>query len=276
LPSCKEEIEFNFNPKIDQISFDISDYSLLDSTFNKHNYDLDSIAVNKIVPPVFVSQITPSIKSLKKKVKKANFVRILLSHTLKFNQEIGETRINLFKTLNKPSLERTDSIWLDSLCNVFRVKKQKYSKLIDKVDVIPPSLIIVQGIIESGWATSKYAIEGNNLFGLYGSRKKKITKNGVSRLRAQKFDSIEECVREYICNLNRHGSYSRMRKERSKMHELGVKITGIKLAKTLVKYSTLGERYVRKIVSMINYYKLEQFDDYTLGSGVSVIINVSE
>lgn len=257
------------------LEYNLNGYSELDSIFDYHGYSMTSIRNLKSVPPVFVDQITPSIRKLKSTIKKRNFVRILLSHTLQQNQEINTTRIQLFNTLNKDTLSVQDSTWLDSLSKVYRVRNREYVKLIDKIDVIPPSLIIVQGIIESGWATSKYAIKGNNLFGMYGSRRVQL-KSGGSRPKAKEFDSIEECIQEYITNLNRHGSYRTMRQVRAEMRELGITITGKKLAKTLMNYSTLGERYVRKIVSMINLYDLEEYDQYVLRKGIIVKIQIEK
>jgi len=230
LQACSEPVKLTFDIEIKELQFELVSYNELDSAFNSHQFNLDSIVDLKIVPPVYVESIRKSIKEIKKKEKKRNFIRILLSYTLKVNKEINETRFHLHKVLNKDTLQVKDSIWLDSLCTEFRVKKQRYAKLIDKIDVIPPSLIIVQGIIESGWGTSNYAIKGNNLFGLHGSKGKNSIKARYSGVRVQAFDNIYDCVREYIFNLNRNRSYSRMRKERTKMRELGLKITGKKLS----------------------------------------------
>ncbi len=276
LSCTKEEINLEvFDFTIPDLEYKIMSYKDLDSTLNENDFHMDSILVRKMVPKIFVDQIQPSIKELKRDEKKRNFIRILLSHTLKFNNELLETRLRLIKTLNKDQIQQNDSLWLDSLAIVYRVNDFKYFELIKKIDVIPPSLIIVQGIIESGWATSKYAVNGNNLFGLYGSKKVK-TKSGRLRPRAKKFDDIKECVEEYITNLNRHFAYRKMRKVRAEMRELGVSITGRKLAGTLMNYSTLGERYVRKIVSMINLYDLEDFDQYTFDLGPVIYIRIEE
>ncbi|MCB0478442.1 MAG: glucosaminidase domain-containing protein [Crocinitomicaceae bacterium] len=275
--SCSEveTEEFNFQFQVPELEYEIENYLELDSLLEYFGYELDSIHIYKKVPQVFVDQITPSIKMLRSDEKKLNFIRIILAHTLKVNEEIAQTRIHLYKRLNKDTLAHKDSVWLDSLSDVYRVKRQNYSDLINKIDIIPPSLIIVQGIIESGWATSKYAIEGNNLFGMYGSRRV-VTKTGDTRPKAKDYETIGECVREYITNLNRHGSYRRMREVRAEMRDLGLLITGKKLASTLMNYSTLGERYVKKIVSMINIYDLEEYDQYSLKHGVVIKVKIQE
>ncbi|MEZ4937838.1 MAG: glucosaminidase domain-containing protein [Crocinitomicaceae bacterium] len=274
LNSCNQEKnELSLSFPIPKIEYQIDNYAKLDSLFNSLGFELDSINIYKKVPQIYVDQITPSISDLDKKEKKDNFIRIILAHTLLENEEINQTRIQLYKKLNKKTLSYGDSIWLDSLSDVYRVKRQNYSELINKIDIIPPSLIIVQGIIESGWATSKYAIEGNNLFGMYGSERIVIN-TGDTRPRAKDYRTIRECVREYIINLNRHGSYRKMRDVRSEMRELGIPISGKKLASTLMNYSVLGERYVKKIISMINYYKLEQYDQFTLSKDFVVHIKI--
>lgn len=129
-----------------------------------------------------------------------------------------------------------------------------------RVDVVPASLALVQAAKESGWGTSRFAVEGNNL---YGQRCYETgcglspEANPDARFGVARFGSVEGSVRSYIRNLNTHPRYERFRELRRRLREAGEPLTGLRLADALVDYSERGRQYVAEIKSLIRQNGLE-------------------
>ena len=132
--------------------------------------------------------------------------------------------------------------------------------LLRRVDVIPVSLVLAQAANESAWGTSRFAREGNNLFGIWTWDE---SKGIVPKKRApghrhlvRRFDSIQESVRYYLHNLNSHPAYTQLRILRAHAREQGRPLRGSELAAGLTRYSARGEEYVRLIRQLIQRYDL--------------------
>ena len=120
-----------------------------------------------------------------------------------------------------------------------------------RIDIVPISLAIAQAAIESGWGTSRFAIEGNAYFGqkVIGSKIRGIKPNGIENplVKIRTFDNLNDSVNAYINNLNTHFAYKNFRKSRNELRSFGKIPEGIILVKQLKKYSELGEEYVKKV-----------------------------
>ena len=137
-------------------------------------------------------------------------------------------------------------------------------ELLNKVDIIPTSLALAQAVNESAWGTSRFAVEGKNLFGIwtYDESKGIVPKNrseGQKHL-VRKFDSLAESVRYYMFNLNSHPAYAELRAMRAEQRAKGQKPDSMILAGGLIRYSAKGEEYVRLIRDIINRYNLASLD----------------
>lgn len=137
-------------------------------------------------------------------------------------------------------------------------------ELLMKVDTLPPSLIVAQAANESAWGTSRFALEGNNLFGQWcfsegcGLVPQSRPEGEVYEVRA--FDEPLLSVRGFILNLNRHFSYESLREERARLKANGEAVTGVDLAPHLLAYSTRREAYVEEIIEMIRFNNLQALD----------------
>lgn len=135
-----------------------------------------------------------------------------------------------------------------------------------RVDVIPPSLLLVQAAIESAWGTSRFSTEANNYFGQWcfsqgcGLIPRQRSKGSSHEVR--RFASPYESVSEYMRNLNSHRAYSDFRRQRALAREQGVPLSGRQLASELKRYSELGEAYVRLLRSMIASNNLQALDEH--------------
>jgi Bax protein len=143
-------------------------------------------------------------------------------------------------------------------------------KLKRRVDIIPPSLALVQAAIESGWGSSRFAREGNALFGQWTTGEGLKAQGSDARLAA--FATPTKSVAAYCLNLNTHRSYTQFRHARAEMRQKGTTIDGVNLAGYLDRYSEKGEAYTRLIKDMIQRDGLEIADTAQLSKGPDIII----
>ncbi len=139
--------------------------------------------------------------------------------------------------------------------------KQAVEVLLSRVDIIPPAMVIAQAAIESGWGTSLFAQEGNNLFGEWCYTKGcgiVPTRRAASATHeVRKFDSIEDSINSYYRNINTNNAYRALRDLRAKIRNDKDKFTGKALVAGLGKYCGRGDIYITEVRSMIAYSKLE-------------------
>lgn len=140
-----------------------------------------------------------------------------------------------------------------------------FAVLVRRVDVIPPSLALAQAAIESGWGTSRFAKEGNNLFGHWcfseGCGFVPLSRDNNKAHEVAKFDSVNEAVRKYMRNLNAYYPYTPMREIRLSNRAEQQVITGLALIHGLIDYSEMKDKYITKVVRMIKQNKLSQYDN---------------
>ena len=233
--------------------------------FNELKYDLGEIREGKPVKPVFFTQLPRGINELDSiKNRKKIFIQIVLPLVLSENESILAERKKIIFLSKSRSISKTDQLWLDKKFKYYKVKNKDYELLLSKVDIIPPSLAIAQAAYESGWGTSRFALEGNSLFG----QRTWASKSGLVPLKRDqdqtfkvtKFDIIRASVKAYKKNLNTHKSYENLRLERKKMRDQGQEISGIKLSQHLDKYSEIKDKYVIYLQKIIEQNSLTDFD----------------
>ena len=135
------------------------------------------------------------------------------------------------------------------------------SEVLSRANVVPVSLALIQAAKESGWGTSKFARQANNLFG------QQCFKPGcgiVPSARApgrhhevERFATVQDAVTGYVYNLNSHPRYARLREIRRRLSQTEQPVTGIALAEGLQAYSERGSAYIKEVQSMIRQNKLE-------------------
>ena len=164
---------------------------------------------------------------------------------------------------------------LSSLAEKYRVEgdpigdAEARAELLRKVDQVPISLALAQAANESAWGQSRFAKEGNNLFGIWTYD----ADNGIVPLNrapgkkhlVRKFDSIAESVRYYLFTLNSHPAYATLRKIRADMRQRGEPLDGIAMADGLTRYSAKGKEYVRIIQDMIRRFDLATYESPATG-----------
>lgn len=153
--------------------------------------------------------------------------------------------------------------------NTYIDESQRHA-LLERVDIMPPSLVLAQAAEESGWATSRFTLEGNAFFGQWDfsgkgmvpkQQRKELGNYGLAR-----FDSPLASVEGYMLNLNTNNAYQELRQLRAQLRQEKQAITGPLLAGTLDKYSERGQAYIDGIREMIRYNQLDQVDQAYLSS----------
>ena len=268
-----KEVKFNFNNKYlssDQIN-------KKSKVIKWSNQVLRSIENQLPVPRMYFSSIPKNINEYKIFEKKKVFLSILLPIALRGNELALEERKRLkvaFLTNNiykieyfakKYKVKNFTKINFGSL-NSLQLRNIKKELLI-KVNRVPVSMIIAQAIIESGWGASRFAQEGNALFGEWTWKSNDgIKPNGNldANFAVKSFKNISESLNSYILNLNRHPAYTEMRNYRSMMFKAGKDITGYDTAAYLENYAEIGLAYVEKVNDMIKSNKLYKFENSVL------------
>ena len=233
--------------------------------FNELKYDLGEIREGKPVKPVFFTQLPRGINELDSiKNRKKIFIQIVLPLILSENESILAERKKIIFLSKSKNISRSDQTWLDKKFNYYKVKNKDYNILLSKADIIPPSLAIAQAAYESGWGTSRFALEGNSLFG----QRTWASKSGIVPLdrdqnqtfKVTKFDIIRASVKAYKKNLNTHKSYENLRIERKRMRDQDQEISGLELSQYLDKYSEIKDKYVFYLQKIIEQNSLTDFD----------------
>lgn len=143
-------------------------------------------------------------------------------------------------------------------------------ELLLRVDTLPTSLVLAQAAMESGWGTSRFAHEGNNLFGQWvtgdtpGLAPRDADPDADYRLAA--YHSAAQSVRSYLRNINTHRAYRSLRRLRARLRAEGRPVTGTTLAAGLRAYSQRGEAYVTEIRQIIRHNRLEPAPEITLAA----------
>ncbi len=198
------------------------------------------------------------------------FITLVLSHAVTSNDKILTARNKLIQLI----LDRDHSkyispqrlSWFKELAKSYKQPEASPEQLLDYVDIIPVSMTIAQAITESGWGTSRFAQQGNALYGQHlptNSTGKYIT-SLYGGVRVAAFDSLLQCTQSYVRNLNTSKAYTQLRNIRKMIRDQGKVPDGHALAAGLLHYSEIGEEYIRDIRFLIGKYELSGLEGVKL------------
>ncbi|WP_334029705.1 glucosaminidase domain-containing protein [Alteromonas sp. P256] len=230
--------------------------------FNEETQDIldvpETIKAKKPVPDFSVyTQVeekkTAFFNYLRPEVEKQNAYLLTLRH---YVQTLYR------KALAEEPFSEDDITRLAWLEKEYRVKSSdplntKLLNLLQKIDVLPAELVLVQAANESAWGTSRFARDGYNFFGLWcfskGCGFVPSRRNDDASHEVAKFDNLSRATYTYMRNLNRHDAYKDLREIRSRLRANQIAINGVALAEGLMKYSERGAAYVEELQNMIKY-----------------------
>jgi Bax protein len=265
-------------------TFTFENFAQVEELFNARGYTQAAWEAGIRMVPRLIIQEVPSrwrnevAGSLVVADKKRIFFRMLGPLILIANERIGGDRSILLELIDRyesgTTLNEAEQAWLQNLATQYKVapsapvSTEMLDTLLNRVDIIPPSLAMAQSAEESGWGTSRFADLGNALFGQW------TWSGGIEPLdkRADKgsygiarFDTPLESVEAYMRNLNTHSAYAELRKRRAEMHATHALPDGYELARSLTRYSERGEDYVHSLHAIMRVNKLQPADEAFLG-----------
>jgi len=240
----------------------------IEELFKSTNYSLEDVRKNKLVKPISLTVLPSEIKKIENtKKRKDLFIKIILPLIIKENNNIKIDRRKLFNILNKSKNTKTEKAWLNLKFKQYGVVNKDLSTLKIRMDEVPTSMAIAQAAKETGWGTSRFAQEGNALFGQWtwsGDGIKPSDADNDSTHKVMKFKVLQASVRAYQRNLNTHSSYKNFRSARAELRDEGKKLDSMVLSKHLDKYAETGKDYVRVLQQIIKQNNLTDFDDTKL------------
>lgn len=207
--------------------------------------------------------------------KKQQFFNFMLPLVREANRLIRNDRTELLamqrQLLYGFSLDADQRRLLDAIAQRYRIDAadagsdaDRLSMLLTRIDIVPASLVLAQSANESGWGTSRFARNANNLFGVWcfteGCGVKPRARPAGSTHEVARYDSVQESVNAYIHTINTHPAYAGLRALRAYLRVNGVQMSGTMLAGGLTKYSARGEAYVREIQQIIRFNNLQQYN----------------
>ena len=240
----------------------------IEELFKSTNYSLQDVRKNKLVKPISLTLLPKEIKKIENtKKRKDLFIQIILPLIIMENNNIKLDRKKLFSILNKNKNTKTEKVWLNSKFKQYGVTNKDLSTLKIRMDEVPISMAIAQAAKETGWGTSRFAQEGNALFGQWtwsGEGIKPSEADDDTSHKVMKFKILQASVRAYQRNLNTHSSYSDFRAARAELRDEGKKLDGVILSQYLDKYAETGKEYVKILQQIIRQNNLTDFDDAKL------------
>ena len=242
--------------------------STLKQLFEDTKYNLNDVRKNKVVKPVSIDLLPNEIKNIESsKKRKQLFIQIVLPLILEENERIKLDRKRLFVILNKNNNTETEKKWLKNKFKQYGVVNRDLTTLKIRIDEIPVSLAIAQAAKETGWGTSRFALEGNALFGQWTWNGDGIKPAGIddqAKHKIMRFNVLQASVRAYQRNLNTHSSYKEFRKARAIQRDNKGELNSLELVDYLDKYAQTGKEYTKILKMIIQQNLLQDFDDAKL------------
>ncbi|SFD19653.1 Bax protein [Thiohalospira halophila DSM 15071] len=214
------------------------------------------------VPALSVRTMPSDMGDLRAPERKALFFRIILPLAIAENRRIEAQRDFIRSALNngRPAPESAEAARLAELAREYKVDpalppSQLKRRLLHRADTLPPALILVQAANESGWGTSRFTQQANNLFGVWTYNPEegiRPTRAGAGTTHSVRlYRDIQHSVRGYIHNINAGHAYADLRELRAQRRASGNGVTAHALAAGLERYSERGQEYIDELRSMM-------------------------
>ncbi len=265
----------------DMATFYISELQTVKSLQqNKLIYDfqIDDVRETKVIPNITIVQLPKDLETIKSiQNRKDLFLKITLPLIVQENDKLLSLNKRIRSIKNSfDTISRKEAVWVSQL--MVDYKADTMDALLIKVDKVPVSLALAQAVIESGWGTSRFAYEGNALFGQYvwGTNNHGIIPNDRetdANYKIKSFDSLSESVASYMKNLNTNFHYNEFRINRFVLRSNNIPLRGSYLTEYLFNYS-IEDNYTDKIKNIIEINNFEDFDNLNIEKKFKLITNI--
>ena len=242
------------------------------SLFEDVEYDLKTVRYQKRVKPIYFTQFPKDLDEIKDtKLKKETFIKIVLPLVVAENDKILDDKIKLKRITSKKMTSDKEKSWLRLKLREYKVKNSDMAELNKRMDIIPVSIALAQAAKESGWGTSRFALEGNAIFGQWtwtGQGIEPLNKGKNEGHKILRFPILRASVKAYKNNLNTHRGYSDFREKRFSIRKRNKSIRGLDLTDTLDKYAQTGKEYTDILEQIIKQNDLSDFEKVKLTNSV--------
>ena len=243
--------------------------------FKDVDYDLSRVRNEKLVKPIYFTQFPRDLDNLQSvKLKKETFIKIVLPLIVAENEKILDDREKLKSLNEKKFTTDLEKQWLRQKLLEYKVKKGNLNELMFRMDIIPVSIALAQAAKESGWGTSRFALEGNAIFGQWtwdGAGIAPLKRDDNKNHKIVKFPILRASVKAYKNNLNTHKSYEKFREKRKQLRAKNRNITGLALTDTLKNYAQTGSEYTKILNQIITQNRLSDFELVRLVNSVKQV-----
>ena len=243
--------------------------------FKDVDYDLRTVRNEKLVKPIYFTQFPRDLDNLQSvQLKKETFIKIVLPLIVAENEKILDDREKLKTLIEKKFTTDAEKQWLRQKLLEYKVKKSDLGELMLRMDMIPVSIALAQAAKESGWGTSRFALEGNAIFGQWtwdGQGIAPLDRDGDKNHKILKFPILRASVKAYKNNLNTHKSYIKFREKRNQLRKKNKSISGLALTNTLKNYAQTGSEYTKILNQIITQNRLSDFEPVRLVNSVRQI-----
>tara|TARA_B100001093_G_C26837463_1_gene1019032 strand:- start:1531 stop:3057 length:1527 start_codon:yes stop_codon:yes gene_type:complete len=242
------------------------------SLFEDVEYDLKTVRYQKRVKPIYFTQFPKDLDEIKDtKLKKDTFIKIVLPLVVAENEKILDDKIKLKRITSKKMTSDKEKSWLRLKLREYKVKNSDITELNKRMDIIPVSIALAQAAKESGWGTSRFALEGNAIFGQWtwtGQGIEPLNKGKHEGHKILRFPILRASVKAYKNNLNTHKGYSEFREKRHSIRKRNKTIKGLDLTNTLDRYAQTGKEYTEILEQIIKQNDLSDFESVQLTNSV--------
>jgi Bax protein len=241
----------------------------LQPLLEKMGYHLEDVRRYGDVPRLFLASLPPELQKIQQpRARKILFIKTALPLILHANEMILWDRKKILKLLDKSRNGKTvaprEQAWLNKKAQEYGLATPDLTELVRRIDIIPPSLVLAQAAEESGWGTSRFAHEGNAIFGQRTWRgnngMKPARREEGKTFKVRAFNRLIDGIMSYTRNLNGHTAYDAFRRAREAQRRRGGVLDGYALATTLERYSERGSAYINTIQMLIRVNRMQAFD----------------
>lgn len=219
------------------------------------------------IAPVYIKSL-PDLSVLTVKQRKKQFIAFMLPLILRANIELDERRQRIdetFRNGESAKLKQWAALYHFDPQNLSDV--EIHAELTRRVRPVPVSVALAQAAIESAWGTSRFAVQGNAVFGQWAW----TDDAGIRPLEARydnvvvrSFANLFASVRAYMHNLNTHYAYDRFRDVRLQMVNAPIETRIPAIIATLDQYSEKREVYIDMLFDVMDDNDFWVFDQARL------------
>ena len=247
----------------------------LNKYYKKNNFIPEILTQENIGHLPIISELPDDFSEIQDvPTKKKLFYLVTLPLIYNSNNSIMQERrmvINIEKKYARKELNKNETDEIIRLSKKYKldyseINTKLFRKLKQRINIIPVSLALGQAIIESGWGQSRFATEGNALYGQWTTSEDKgiipQDRDEDKTHAVLKFKNLSESVEAYMFNINTHQAYYNFRvirriDERIKYTDpISMKV------KYLAAYAEIGDKYVDKLELIIASNNLQEFDRF--------------